>query len=209
MEPHHQREQDLRDHIEKDFELLKKLEDKGRLATDVKEKAKLEKEIEELTRNLDGRQEKLNTIIAQKREALAREMPFVSFDELEIVTRFILGMPPASQEINFNITGITQKIAKNTLTHNVHFLLTMGMVKVKEVRSFIEVTSLLRPDFSQKLKDGFVTEYQRLLKANIRGDDLFESLHKFSCGNSLESKKAAAGLAVLSYLFERCEVFER
>ncbi|MEG4047862.1 hypothetical protein [Microcoleus sp. Pol17_C1] len=209
MEPHHQREQDLKEHIEKDLELQKKLEDDLRLANDSKEQAKLERQIEELIIKRSTHQKELNTISLQKREALAREMPFVSFDELEIVTRFILGMPPASQEINFNITGITQKIAKNTLTHDVHFLLTMGMVKVKEVRSFIEVTSLLRPDFSQKLKDGFVTEYQRLLKANIRGDALFESLHKFSCGNSLESKKAAAGLAVLSYLFERCEVFER
>ena len=209
MEPHHQREQDLKYHIEKDFELLKKLEDNLRLANDVKEKAKLEKEIEELNRNLDGRQEKLNTIIAQKREALAREMPSVSFDELDIVTKFILGMQPASQEINFNITDITQKISKNTLTQEVHFLLTMGMGKVKEVRSFIELNSILRPDFPEKLKAGFVTEYQRLLKANIRGDALFESLHKFSCGNSSDLKKIAAGLAVLSYLFERCEVFER
>ena len=209
MEPHHQREQDLRDHIEKDVELLKKLEDKERLATDVKEKAKLEKEIEELTRNLDGRQEKLNTIIAQKREALAREMPYVSFDELDIVTKFILGMQPASPEINFNITDVTQKISKNNLTQEVHFLLIMGMVKVKEVHRFIEVNAALRPDFPEKLKAGFVTEYQRLLKADIRGDALFESLHKFSCGNSSDLKKTAAGLAVLSYLFERCEVFER
>jgi hypothetical protein len=34
-------------------------------------------------------------------------------------------------------------------------------------------------------------------------------LRQFSCGNSPDFKRAAAGLAVLSYLFERCEVFER
>lgn len=209
MESHQQREQDLKGHIEKDLELQKKLEDDLRLANDSKDKAKLQKQIEELIINRSTHQKELNTISLQKREALAREMPYVSFDELDIVTKFILGMQPASQEINFNITDITQKISKNNLTQEVHFLLIMGMVKVKEVHLFIEVNAVLRPDFPEKLKAGFVTEYQRLLKADIRGDALFESLHKFSCGNSSDLKKTAAGLAVLSYLFERCEVFER
>lgn len=209
MEPYQQREQDLKGHIEKDLELQKKLEDDLRLANDSKDKANLQKQIEELIINRSTHQKELNTISLQKREALAREMPSVSFDELDIVTKFILGMQPASQEINFNITDITQKISKNNLTQEVHFLLTMGMGKVKEVGSFIELSTLLRPDFPEKLKAGFVTEYQRLLKADIRGDALFESLHKFSCGNSSDLKKTAAGLAVLSYLFERCEVFER
>lgn len=209
MEPHQQREQDLKGHIKKDLELQKKLEDDLRLANDSKDKAKLQKQIEELIINCSTHQKELNTISLQKREALAREMPSVSFDELDIVTKFILGMQPASPEINFNITDITHKISKNCLTQEVHFLLIMGMVKVKEVHRFIEVNAVLRPDFPEKLKAGFVTEYQRLLKADIRGDALFESLHKFSCGNSSDLKKTAAGLAVLSYLFERCEVFER
>lgn len=209
MESHHQREQDLNQHIEKNLELQKKLEDDLLHANDSKEEAKLERQIEALIKKRSTHQEELNTISLQKREALAREMPYVSFDELDIVTKFILGMQPASPEINFNITDVTQKISKNNLTQEVHFLLIMGMVKVKEVHRFIEVNAVLRPDFPEKLKAGFVTEYQRLLKADIRGDALFESLHKFSCGNSSDLKKTAAGLAVLSYLFERCEVFER
>ncbi|MEG4349560.1 hypothetical protein QUA74_07440 [Microcoleus sp. LAD1_D3] len=209
MESHHQREQDLNQHIEKNLELQKKLEDDLLHANDSKEEAKLERQIEALIKKRSTYQKELTTISLQKREALAREMPYVSFDELDIVTKFILGMQPASPEINFNITDVTQKISKNNLTQEVHFLLIMGMVKVKEVHRFIEVNAVLRPDFPEKLKAGFVTEYQRLLKADIRGDALFESLHKFSCGNSSDLKKTAAGLAVLSYLFERCEVFER
>ncbi|WP_333236553.1 MULTISPECIES: ABC-three component system protein [unclassified Microcoleus] len=199
----------MNQHIEKNLELQKKLEDDLLHANDSKEEAKLERQIEALIRKRSTHQKELNTISLQKREAIAREMPYVSFDELDIVTKFILGMQPASPEINFNITDVTQKISKNNLTQEVHFLLIMGMVKVKEVHRFIEVNAALRPDFPEKLKAGFVTEYQRLLKADIRGDALFESLHKFSCGNSSDLKKTAAGLAVLSYLFERCEVFER
>ncbi|MGB7056341.1 MAG: hypothetical protein WBD58_01420 [Geitlerinemataceae cyanobacterium] len=209
MEPYQQREQDLKGHIEKDLELQKKLEDDLRLANDSKDQANLKRQIEELIINRSTHQEELKIISLQKREELAREMPSVSFDELDIVTKFILGMQPASPEINFNITDITHKISKNCLTQEVNFLLTMGMGKVNEVGRFIEHNTLLRPDFPEKLTAGFVTEYQRLLKAGIRGDVLFESLHKFSCGNSSDLKKTAAGLAVLSYLFEKCEVFEQ
>jgi hypothetical protein len=206
---HQQREEHLKEHIKKDLGLLKNYEDDLRPEVDVKQKAKLEKYIQEIKQKIAERQDELDKIPAQRRELLAREMPSVTFDELDIVTKFILGMQPDSSEINFNITNITQKISKNQLTQEVHFLLTMGMGKVKEVGRFIEVNANLRPDFPEKLKAGFSAEYQRLWTAGIKGDSLFESLHKFSCGNSSDIRKAAAGLAVLSYLFEKCEVFER
>jgi len=209
VEPHHQREQDLKEHIEKDLELQKKFEDKLRYENDEKEKAKLEREIEKIKQNRAVRQEELNTTIVQRRESIAREMPSVTFDELDVVTKFILGMPPASPEISFNLTDIREKISRNNLTEEVNSLLTMGMGKVKEVGRFIEHNALLRPDFPEKLKAGFLTEYYRLLQDGIQGDALFENLHNFSCGYSSNFRKEAAGLAVLSYFFERCEVFER
>lgn len=209
MVPHQRREQDLKEHIDNDLELQKTLEDKLRYAEDEKEKAKLKKDIKDLKESVTAHRNELTTIAKQNREALAREMPSVSFDELDVVTKFILGMPPASTEINFTLTDIRDKILKNHLTEEVNSLLTMGMGKVKEVSHFIEHNTALRPDFPEKLNAGFTVEYQRLWEEGIKGDALFESLHKFSCGYSSDFKKAAAGLAVLSYLFEKCEVFER
>ncbi|HEY9875703.1 MAG TPA: hypothetical protein V6D12_19895 [Candidatus Obscuribacterales bacterium] len=209
MEQHQQREQDLQEHIENSLKLLKSLEDQLRLSTDEKEKTKLKKEIKDLKENIWNHQNEINTIITQRRESIAREMPSVTFDELDVVTKFILHMPPAYPEINFTLTDIREKISRNHLTEEVNSLLTMGMGKVRDVGRFIEHNAMLRPDFPEKLKAGFLAEYQRLCTAGITGDALFESLHKFSCGNSSDFRKAAAGLAVLSYLFEKCEVFER
>ena len=110
---------------------------------------------------------------------------------------------------NFTITNVREKILRNQLTEEVSSLITMGMGKVKEVGYFIEHNARLRPDFPEKLNAGFVAEYQRLWNKGIKGDALFESLRQFSCGYNSDFKKAAAGLAVLSYLFEKCEVFER
>ena len=213
MDLHSSRKQELSIHIQKDYELRKKIEDSLRYEDDPKKKEKLNRDIQDLNIKINERQNALDKLTNEKRqqekEALAREMPSVTFDELDIVTKFILTMPPASPEISFNLTDIREKILKNSLTEEVNFLLTMGMGKVKEVGRFIEHNALLRPDFPEKLQAGFFAEYQRLLTIGITGDALFESLRQFSCGYSSDFRKAAAGLAVLSYFFEKCEVFER
>lgn len=219
MDSHHQHEQDkkeLSEHIQKDRELRKKLQDKLRYEDDPKKEGKLNQDIKNLDQTILERENELHELINEKRlqdrEALAREMPSVTFDELDVVTKFILAMPPASSEISFDLTDIREKISRNNLTEEVTFLITMGMGKVKDVGRFVEHNAILRPDYPEKLKAGFFAEYQRLLITGVTGDALFESLHKFSCGDSSNFnnfRKAAAGLAVLSYLFEKCEVFER
>lgn len=154
MVSHQRREQDLNEHIEDDLKLQKTLENKLRYAEDEKEKAKLKKDIKDIKESVTAYRHELANITQQNREAIARAMPSVSFDELDVVTKFILGMPPASTEINFTLTDIREKILKNQLTEEVNSLLTMGMGKVKEVSHFIEHNALLRSDFPEKLNAG-------------------------------------------------------
>ena len=81
----------------------------------------------------------------------------------------------------------------------------MGMLQVKQVAHYIGNN----PDveFGERLKQGFVTEYERLKNAeNLSGDDLFENLLSFAFQSQTSFKKMAAGLTVLVYLFEKCEV---
>ena len=60
--------------------------------------------------------------------------------------------------------------------------------------------------FGMRLKAGFVSEYKRLLEGGLKGDLLFMSLVRFAAGRS---GNESAGLVVLVYLFESCEVFEK
>lgn len=213
MDSYHQREQDLNRHINESLELQHELETKERYEDDPKKQVKFKKDIDALKEKISNYCSELESLVKEKREkereALAREMPSVTFDELEVVTKFILRMQPASSEINFTLTDITEKMLKNQLTAEVHFLITMGMGKAREVGRFVEHNAILRPDFPEKLTAGFLAEYQKLWSQGITGDDLFESLRKFSSCYSSDFRKEAAGLAVLSYLFEKCEVFER
>lgn len=142
------------------------------------------------------------------RESLSAEIPSVSFAELEIVTKGIIAAP-LPEDLSFTLTAPREKLNRNGLTERVSLYVTIGFSKVREVADFVNFAGQLYPDFAEQLKAGFVTKYNELKGQGIEGDALFEALHQFASGGSHEFRRQAAGLAVLMYLFEICEVFER
>jgi hypothetical protein len=138
---------------------------------------------------------------------LTTEMPGVGFAELEVVSKAILSapLPPG---FSFDLTPLREKMNRNKLSARVNIYFNMGLSKAKEVADFVSNMSVLNSDFPEELKAGFVQEYDRLRASGLDGDALFESLHEFASAGSREFRRRAAGLAVLLYLFEKCEIFE-
>jgi hypothetical protein len=135
-------------------------------------------------------------------------MPGIGFAELELLTEGILELPDSGYSLEMPLDP-TEKMKRNKLTAKVSFELKLGLSKAKEVADFVARYAALNPDFPLKLKAGFAREYRRLKGMGVIGDALFEGLLIFSsCGRSA-FKYRAAGLAVIAYLFEACEVFER
>lgn len=131
----------------------------------------------------------------------------VTFAELSVVTRYILS---GQAVINDSLTLIPpkDKIKKNCLSNTIEQLIMMGMVQVKQVADFIN--RCLDIEFGDRLSQGFVMEYERLKKTEMmHGDELFNGLLNFASVGSEDFKQRAAGLTVLVYLFEKCEVFEK
>lgn len=141
-------------------------------------------------------------------DRLVEKVASVSFCELEVVTQAIIASP-ASEDIDFHIIPIRKKILKNNLSPKIVHRIKIGLLKVKEVESFLSDISKRIPDFSDKVTQGFVDAYNEKLKEELSEDALFEELHLFAAGGSQDFDKSAAGLAVLVYLFEKCEVFEK
>lgn len=141
-------------------------------------------------------------------ENLSSAMSSVSFTELDIVTKAILANPVAPTG-NLTIIPPKDKIAKNALSPKVEQLVVMGMIKSKEVESFIRDISKSYQSFPEEISNGFAIEYTRLKTAGLNGDALFEALHAFASGGHTDFNHKSAGLAVLVYLFEKCEVFEK
>lgn len=141
-------------------------------------------------------------------EKLQASIAAVSFAELEIVTRSIVAVPVPPNE-NFELISPKAKIAKNQMSERIAQRIRLGMVKAKEVESFIRDASKLSSDFPERVSQGFVTKYNSLVEEGLRGDSLFEAMHEFSATGYTDFDHQSAGLAVLVYLFEKCEVFEK
>ncbi|MBN3881959.1 MAG: hypothetical protein HWQ44_02955 [Nostoc sp. JL34] len=210
MDLHQQRKQDLKEHIDKDYILQKELEDELRLTQEVQPKAKLKKQINEVKCRIKEYKTEFKSLSnsQQEQDLLVNAMANITFRELDMVTDGILSMPVEFDE-SYTVVPVVIKMSKNELTGSAQSRLTSGVIQARMVGKFVENMVNVIPDFPEKLKAGFVGEYHNLRASGLRGNALLDALHEFSCNRSLDYDLRAAGLAVLYYLFEKCEVFER
>lgn len=136
-----------------------------------------------------------------------KEVPNVTFAELAEVMQYISSSAlPITQ--SFDVIPPKDKILKNHLSPQIEGLLVMGLTKVVQVKQYINSHHDIQ--FAERLVNGFIKEYNRLKYVeNFEADDLFLNLLDFSANHKTEFVYKAAGLSVLSYLFEKCEVFEK
>jgi len=140
-------------------------------------------------------------------ESLIKDkLPNITYKELEVILDYLVNNP-ANEQKNVEITRPEDKIIKNGLSSDVSRYITQGMLQVKLVNKFI--VSYPDPNYSEKLRSIFVQKYKDLREDGLSGDSLFYSLFDFAAKYSIDFKLRAAGLAVLTYFFEICEVFER
>lgn len=207
---HRQRKNDLEEHIKKDLKLQKESEDELRLAQEPILREKIGKQIQEFKNRITDYKNELNSLCSsnQEQDFLVSAMTAITFRELDMVTQGILCMPVPTAA-NYIVLQPIEKMLKNELTGVIQSRLMTGVIQARMVGSFVENMVNVIPDFPERLKAGFVKEYQRLRAAGFKGNALFSALHDFSCNRSLDYDLQAAGLAVLYYLFEKCEVFER
>ncbi|MFS0519755.1 hypothetical protein ACEYW6_34365 [Nostoc sp. UIC 10607] len=210
MNMHQQRKNDIEKHINEELILQKELEDDLRLAQEPQQKTKFKKQIKEVKSRISEYKTELDSLSdhPQKQESLVSAMTTLTFRELDMVTQGILCMP-ISAEVNYTVLPPVPKMLKNELTGVAQSRLMTGVIQARMVGNFVENMVNIIPDFPERLKAGFVKEYQRLQATGLKGNALLDALHEFSCNSSSDYDLQAAGLAVLYYLFEKCEVFER
>ena len=141
-------------------------------------------------------------------ETLAQRITSISFAELDTVTKALVNNGEPSYD-SITVIPPREKMARNGLTTETNQLFNIGLVQSKQVEQFVEGMSGLDSTFVGRLISGFVNEYQRQRQEGLQGDALFEAMRLFSAQGKLEIQYQCAGLAVLIYLFERCEVFEQ
>lgn len=143
------------------------------------------------------------------REAVTEAFSGIGFPELEEATQWIMQINPQQETEGFSLIPLEDKLRKNDLGNGSRTIVTMGLSVSHEVRAFVESVAQTDADFPGRLTAGFMEEYYRLRREGHTGDDLFELMCRFAQRGFKEQVKQSAGLAVLVYLFEVCEVFEK
>lgn len=142
------------------------------------------------------------------REGIADAFASVRFPELTEITQWLRQVDLSQFKTDFSLIPLEAKLKKNDLGSNSQFIITMGLSVASLVKDFVESFSQTAPQFSDRLKFTFLTEYSRL-KDGCNGDELFDLMCHFSQRGFRKPTTKAAGLAVLIFLFETCEVFEK
>jgi hypothetical protein len=139
-------------------------------------------------------------------ESLKKHMPNVTFAELEVIIKHLIATSPLENENYLTIVPLKEKMRKNKLSQEVENDITIGMLKVKQVKDYLN----RNPDiqFAERLRAGFINKYRELKYKGVEGDALFYALRDFASNSSPDFKYITAGLSVLTYFFELCEVFE-
>ena len=168
--------------------------------------AEFKKQINDCQSDLDSHGQGQGT-----QRTLALTMANITFEDMNfVITAFLRQrIVTVDDQGNFRPTNPEEKMSKNGLTSSIRLLLDMGLAKASEVRHLIENNAKINfPDVPERLKSALNVEYLKLIEEGVRGDDLFIRLHEFSSCKNSDLRWQAAGLAVLCYFFETCDVFE-
>lgn len=161
---------------------------------------------------LEHTAEKLRRIKSDRgalvRTALDENMNDLTFPELhEVISRMIavgakLGWPSTIEPA----LPLREKIVRNRLSPWTGGMISAGLARVKLVADCINESD--NATLANRLNAGMALKYEQLRSEGLDGDDLFFAMWRLAGDGNTDMKKTAAGLAVLVYFFEACEVFE-
>ncbi len=99
-----------------------------------------------------------------------------------------------------------EKLEKNALSEESALLLKIGRRKAGLVDTFFRKGS--RPDLGEKIAEAFRARYAQLKHLGLTTDTIFKHLQDYAGMTGGDPKRQGAALAVLSYFFESCDIFE-
>lgn len=98
-----------------------------------------------------------------------------------------------------------EKLEKNALSEESSLLLKIGRRKAALVEAFFRKSP--RPDLGERIAEAFRNRYAELKNLELPTDTIFKHLQDYA-GMNGDPKRQGAALAVLSYFFESCDIFE-
>lgn len=140
-------------------------------------------------------------------QSLQEQSVAFSFAELEVLAKYLIsndstgGLPTS-----YSLLKIDEKIKKNEL-QSMQKYITMGMSNNSTIEEYLNRHP--DPSFSVQLTNIMANKYRELKALGLDSCEIFSELWNFASGNHTDFTYQAAGLGILAYFFEQCEVFEK
>ncbi|MET4592313.1 ABC-three component system protein [Arthrobacter sp. 754] len=147
---------------------------------------------------------------ARLSRAVRHALGEIGYADLETVCRVIGSIPVVSTRIDVPL-AIAEKVELNGLSDGTQAKIGDGLAQAGRVAEFVEFQSRSAQQFGTRLASRFKASYYQGISDGLTPDDVFESIlfHAYeNSGPEDTPSSRAAALAVVSFLFERCEIFE-
>lgn len=147
---------------------------------------------------------------ARLSRAVRHALGEIGYADLETVCRVIGSVPLDLERIDVPL-AVSEKVRLNALSDATQLKIGAGLAQAGRVAEFVEFQSRRSPQFGVRLASRFKAAYYQGVSEGLRPDDVFEGILMYAFENSGPAdtpNSRAAALAVVSFLFERCEIFE-
>lgn len=138
---------------------------------------------------------------------LRQESASYGFAELEVLADYIVSSQTVTPHTSsYSLLKINNKIRRNSLQEYQKYIV-MGLTSIYTIDDYLN----RHPDtaLSVKLTNIMANEYKELKKQSKGYLEIFDDMWNFASGNRMDYLYKAAGLGILTYFFEKCEVFEK
>jgi hypothetical protein len=134
-----------------------------------------------------------------------RDLDGVGYSEIQgILQHLAASKPPAVVELT---PPSPEKLKRNNLSEASADLLALGRRREYLVKEYLD--SSADAELGDRISEAFSRRYRELVGESGTPDEIVQDLIIFAGGNRQGTPvEQAAVLAVLSYLFERCDIFE-
>lgn len=126
--------------------------------------------------------------------------------EIDVVVKYLIGNTSNLFEYDYKVIDISSKIGKNNLA-SVKNLITMGMTQIHLVEQYFN----FNPDisFGDRLTEIVVNQYREFKHKKMESEEIFHAMINWASNNSPDFSVQAAALSIITYFFEKCEIFEK
>jgi len=145
--------------------------------------------------------------------AVRNALGVVTYEELMVVCTVIASTPAKPQQLGVELAlPLQEKIELNNLGPASVHRITAGLSQAARVEEFIGFQNTVSPSFGRSLVARFKSDYFAACAENLEPDAVFDYLVETAIENAGPRDTPqirAAALAVIAFLFEICEIFER